>query len=166
MTDIMPLDRQLCFSLYSASLAMTQLYKPLLEPLGLTYPQYLIMLILWEHDGVSLKDIGTKLGQKSGALTPVLKRLEQDGLVERVRDEKDERALNIRLTEKGKELRTEACQGWPLCGRSLRYADSGACGAESKAGSLAQKSAASPKLVLQPKAFKSVMENDLDLCVT
>ncbi|WP_321449139.1 MarR family transcriptional regulator [uncultured Cohaesibacter sp.] len=113
MTDIMPLDRQLCFSLYSASLAMTQLYKPLLEPLGLTYPQYLIMLILWEHDGVSLKDIGTKLGQKSGALTPVLKRLEQDGLVQRVRDEKDERALNIRLTEKGKELRIEAAKVGP-----------------------------------------------------
>nr|WP_321982077.1 MarR family transcriptional regulator [uncultured Cohaesibacter sp.] len=113
MTDIMPLDRQLCFSLYSASLAMTQFYKPLLEPLGLTYPQYLIMLILWEHDGVSLKDIGTKLGQKSGALTPVLKRLEQDGLVERVRDEKDERALNIRLTEKGKDLRTEAAKVGP-----------------------------------------------------
>ena len=113
MKDIMPLDRQLCFSLYSASLAMTQLYKPLLEPLGLTYPQYLIMLILWEHDGVSLKDIGAKLGQKSGALTPVLKRLEQDGRVERIRDEKDERALNIRLTEKGKALRTEGGKGWP-----------------------------------------------------
>ena len=113
MKDIMPLDRQLCFSLYSASLAMTQLYKPLLEPLGLTYPQYLIMLILWEHDGVSLKDIGAKLGQKSGALTPVLKRLEQDGRVERIRDEKDERALNIRLTEKGKALRTEAAKVGP-----------------------------------------------------
>nr|WP_321458138.1 MarR family transcriptional regulator [uncultured Cohaesibacter sp.] len=113
MIDIMPLDRQLCFSLYSASLAMTQIYKPLLEPLGLTYPQYLIMLILWEHDGVSLKDIGARLGQKSGALTPVLKRLEQDGLVERIRDEKDERALNIKLTEKGEELRQEAAKVGP-----------------------------------------------------
>ncbi|WP_319411080.1 MarR family transcriptional regulator [uncultured Cohaesibacter sp.] len=113
MTDIMPLDRQLCFSLYSASLAMTQLYKPLLAPLGLTYPQYLIMLILWEHDGVSLKDIGGRLGQKSGALTPVLKRLEQDGLVQRIRDEKDERALNIKLTEQGEALRKEAAKVGP-----------------------------------------------------
>ncbi|WP_319484010.1 MarR family transcriptional regulator [uncultured Cohaesibacter sp.] len=123
MTDIMPLDRQLCFSLYSASLAMTQLYKPLLEPLGLTYPQYLIMLILWEKDGVSLKDIGSRLGQKSGALTPVLKRLEQDGLVKRVRDEKDERALNISLTEKGEALRKPASKVAPCvaeaCGMSI-----------------------------------------------
>ena len=67
MTDIMPLDRQLCFSLYSASLAMTQLYKPLLAPLGLTYPQYLIMLILWEHDGVRPEGYRAgRLGQKSG----------------------------------------------------------------------------------------------------
>lgn len=99
-----PLDKQLCFSLYSASLAMTHLYKPLLEPLGLTYPQYLVMLILWQDDGLTLKEIGRRLGQKSGALTPVLKRLEQDGLLERVKDEKDERALNIRLTEKGLAL--------------------------------------------------------------
>ena len=113
MTDIMPLDRQLCFSLYSASLSMTQLYKPLLEPLGLTYPQYLIMLILWEQDGVSLKLIGARLGQKSGALTPVLKRLEQDGLVERIRDEKDERALNIKLTDKGEALRKDAAKVGP-----------------------------------------------------
>nr|WP_319390182.1 MarR family transcriptional regulator [uncultured Cohaesibacter sp.] len=123
MTDIMPLDRQLCFSLYSTSLAMTQLYKPLLEPLGLTYPQYLIMLILWEKDGVSLKDIGARLGQKSGALTPVLKRLEQDGLVRRIRDEKDERALKISLTEKGAALRKPASEVGPCvaeaCGMSI-----------------------------------------------
>nr|WP_321445367.1 MarR family transcriptional regulator [uncultured Cohaesibacter sp.] len=107
-TSPAPLDRQLCFALYSASLAMTQIYKPLLKPLGLTYPQYLIMLILWEKDGRTLKEIGAQLGQKSGALTPVLKRMEQDGLLERVRDEGDERALNIRLTENGWALRAKA----------------------------------------------------------
>lgn len=108
-----PLDKQLCFALYSASLAMTQLYKPLLEPLGLTYPQYLIMLILWEKDGRPLKEVGAQLGQKSGALTPVLKRMEQDGLLKRVRDEKDERALSIQLTEHGDELRAEAAKIGP-----------------------------------------------------
>ncbi|PLW75061.1 MarR family winged helix-turn-helix transcriptional regulator [Cohaesibacter celericrescens] len=103
-----PIDKQLCFALYCTSLAMTQLYKSLLEPIGLTYPQYLVMLILWEEDSVSLKTIGGQLGQKSGSLTPVLKRLEQDGFVERVRDASDERALNIKLTDKGEALRQKA----------------------------------------------------------
>jgi len=106
--DPLALDNQLCFSLYSTSLAMVQLYKPLLEPLGLTYPQYLVMLILWERDGLGLKDIGARLGQKSGALTPVIKRLEQDGRVTRVRDSADERALVIRLTDAGRALREDA----------------------------------------------------------
>ncbi len=106
--DPLALDNQLCFSLYSTSLAMVQLYKPLLEPLGLTYPQYLVMMILWERDGLGLKDIGARLGQKSGALTPVIKRLEQDGRVTRVRDSVDERALLIRLTEEGRALREQA----------------------------------------------------------
>lgn len=99
------LDNQLCFTLYSASLAMTQAYKPLLEPIGLTYPQYLVMLILWEQDGIQLKEIGARLGQKSGALTPVIKRLEAEGRVKRVRDAQDERALSICLTPAGKALR-------------------------------------------------------------
>lgn len=103
-----PLGKQMCFALYSASLAMTQIYKPLLKPLGLTYPQYLIMLILWEKDGRTLKEIGAQLGQKSGALTPVLKRMEQDGLLARVKDTQDERALNICLTDKGWDLRAKA----------------------------------------------------------
>lgn len=102
------LDNQLCFSLYSASLAMTQLYKPYLEPLGITYPQYLILLILWEQDGLGLKDIGARLRQKSGALTPVIKRMEQDGLIRRVRLADNERQLDIRLTDKGHALRTQA----------------------------------------------------------
>ncbi|WNJ97841.1 MarR family transcriptional regulator [Vibrio ruber] len=102
------LDNQLCFALYSTSLAMTQMYKPLLEPLGLTYPQYLVLLILWEQDGIGLKDIGERLGQKSGALTPVIKRMEQEGLIDRTRQLHDERSLNVRLTPKGRQLKSEA----------------------------------------------------------
>ncbi|MFP8966191.1 MarR family winged helix-turn-helix transcriptional regulator [Pokkaliibacter sp. CJK22405] len=105
--DPLHLDNQLCFALYSTSLAMTQIYKPLLEPLGLTYPQYLIMLILWEEDGIGLKDIGARLGQKSGALTPVVKRLEADGLIKRMRALDDDRALNIQLTTKGLALKAQ-----------------------------------------------------------
>lgn len=99
------LDNQLCFALYSTSLAMTQLYKEPLSEIGLTYPQYTIMLILWEQDGVSLKHIGEALGQKSGALTPVIKRMEADGLVKRLRGVEDDRSLSIALTEKGQKLR-------------------------------------------------------------
>ncbi|RDL45459.1 MarR family transcriptional regulator [Marinomonas piezotolerans] len=104
------LDNQLCFSLYSASLAMTQTYKPLLDPLGLTYPQYLVMLILWEQDGLQLQEIGRRLGQKSGALTPVIKRLEAEGRVQRVRDSSDIRALSIQLTPAGNMLREQGLE--------------------------------------------------------
>ena len=79
-------DRQLCFALYSASLAMTKLYKPLLEPLGLTYPQYLVMLVLWEQDGVTVSQVGDRLALDSGTLTPLLKRLEAAGLVTKARE--------------------------------------------------------------------------------
>ncbi|MCE9686602.1 MarR family transcriptional regulator [Shewanella sp. AS16] len=104
------LDNQLCFALYSSSLAMTQLYKPLLDAVGLTYTQYLVMLVLWEADAISLKEIAARLGQQSGALTPVIKRLEADGLVLRVRSAEDERQLNIQLTDKGQDLRQAAKQ--------------------------------------------------------
>ncbi len=101
---------------------MTQLYKPLLDPLGLTYPQYLIMLILWQEDGVGLKDIGARLGgQKSGSLTPVLKRLEKDGFVERERDAKDERALSIKLTQKGDALRAPAAKIGPCIAEACGF---------------------------------------------
>jgi len=99
------LENQLCFALYSTSLAMTQFYKEPLSEIGLTYPQYTVMLILWEQDGVSLKHIGDALGQKSGALTPVIKRMETDGLVQRLRGVEDDRSLSIALTEKGRQLR-------------------------------------------------------------
>ncbi|QUX94189.1 MarR family transcriptional regulator [Marinomonas sp. CT5] len=104
------LDNQLCFALYSTSLAMTQFYKEPLSAIGLTYPQYTVMLVLWEQDGVSLKHIGDALGQKSGALTPVIKRMEADGLVQRLRGVEDDRSLSICLTEKGKQLREQGLQ--------------------------------------------------------
>ncbi len=102
------LDNQLCFALYSTSLAMTQLYKQFLDPLELTYPQYLVLLLLWEKDGLSLKDIGDRLGQKSGALTPVIKRLEANGLIKRTRLVDNERTLSIELTKMGKSHEKQA----------------------------------------------------------
>jgi DNA-binding MarR family transcriptional regulator len=102
------LEAQLCFAIYGAAHAFTRTYKPLLEPLGLTYPQYLVMLALWEEDGQAVKAIGERLGLDSGTLSPLLKRLEQAGLVERLRDKQDERQVRIVLTEKGKTLSREA----------------------------------------------------------
>lgn len=102
------LDNQLCFALYSASLAMTKSYKPLLDALDLTYPQYLVMLILWQEDGIALKDIAQKLFTESGALTPVLKRMQEMGLLLRARSPHSERTLEIRLTDKGRELKPRA----------------------------------------------------------
>ncbi|PUA27899.1 MAG: MarR family transcriptional regulator [Cellvibrio sp. 79] len=106
--DYLKLDKQLCFALYSTSLAMTKLYKPLLEKLGLTYPQYLVMCILWERDGLALKDIAEQLHIDSGALTPVIKRLETQGLLQRQRQPDNERTLEIALTPEGRALREQA----------------------------------------------------------
>lgn len=106
--DPLALDNQLCFSLYATSLAITQFYKSLLEPLGLTYPQYLIMLILWREDGLALIDVANRLGQKPGALTPVLKRMAEQGLLTRGRNVEDERQLQIFLTAHGRTLRDPA----------------------------------------------------------
>lgn len=99
------LDRQLCFALYSSSLAMTKLYKPLLAPLGVTYPQYLVMLVLWEADGPSVSQLGQRLSLDSGTLTPLLKRLEALGHIERRRASDDERRVDIFLTPQGRKLR-------------------------------------------------------------
>jgi MarR family transcriptional regulator, organic hydroperoxide resistance regulator len=104
------LDHQLCFALYSASLAMTKLYKPLLEDLGLTYPQYLAMLVLWEADGVTVSELGDRLHLDSGTLTPLLKRLESADLVTRLRDVQDERRVLIRLTATGRKLKARAAR--------------------------------------------------------
>lgn len=102
------LDDQLCFSLYAASRAVTGIYAPLLAPLGLTYPQYLVMLVLWEDDACSVKAIGDRLALDSGTLTPLLKRLEAQGLVARQRSTTDERIVEIHLTTEGKRLKQRA----------------------------------------------------------
>ena len=102
------LDNQLCFALYSASLAMTKLYKPLLDEVGLTYPQYLAMLALWEEDGLSVSQLGERLRLDSGTLTPLLKRLEAQGLVSRLRAVEDERRVHLMLTAAGRKLRARA----------------------------------------------------------
>jgi DNA-binding MarR family transcriptional regulator len=102
------LDEQLCFALYSASLAMTKAYQPLLAELGLTYPQYVVMIVLWERDGLTVSEIGKRLFLDSGTLTPLLKRLEGRGLIARLRDVQDERQVRIRLTASGRELRSRA----------------------------------------------------------
>lgn len=105
---LLRLDQQLCFALYASSLAMTKLYKPLLAPLGLTYPQYLVMLVLWERDDRAVHELGELLQLDSGTLTPLLKRLEGSGLVSRQRDHADERRVRIRLTDAGRELKQAA----------------------------------------------------------
>ncbi len=106
--DWLALDHQLCFALYAASLAMTKAYKPLLAPLGLTYPQYLVLLVLWEDDGISVSRLGERLTLDSGTLTPLLKRLEAQGLLRRRRDSTDERRVLLDLTSAGQALREQA----------------------------------------------------------
>ncbi len=102
------LNNQICFSLYSASNAMIRAYRPLLDKLDLTYSQYLVMLVLWEHDGISVKTLGEKLHLDSGTLTPLLKRLEGKGLVSRGRSIEDERMRVLNLTEQGCLLKVQA----------------------------------------------------------
>lgn len=108
MKPQLQLDQQLCFALYAASRAMTQAYQPLLAPLGLTYPQYLTMLVLWEQDDISVKQLGERLHLDSGTLTPLLKRLQGAGLLQRQRSSEDERSVVIRLTPSGKLLEEQA----------------------------------------------------------
>ena len=99
--DWLALDHQLCFALYAASLAMTKAYKPLLAPLGITYPQYLVLLVLWEGDGITVSQLGDRLTLDSGTLTPLLKRLDAQGLLQRQRDAADERRVLLHLTPAG-----------------------------------------------------------------
>jgi DNA-binding MarR family transcriptional regulator len=107
-TNPLLLDNQLCFALYSASNAIVRAYRPLLEQLDLTYSQYLVMLVLWQQDGVSVKQLGEQLFLDSGTLTPLLKRLDVKGLVRRGRSEHDERVRVLTLTEQGKKLKKQA----------------------------------------------------------
>ena len=102
------LDDQLCFALYSASLAMSKLYRKLLRPLDLTYPQYLVLMVLWERDALTVSDIGARLFLDSATLTPLLKRMEQSGLVNRERAASDERQVIISLTAAGRDLQEKA----------------------------------------------------------
>ena len=114
------LDEQLCFALYAASRRMTAAYRPLLDALDLTYPQYLVMLVLWEQDGLTVRELGERLQLDSGTLTPLLKRLEQAGLLGRRRRRSDEREVEITLTDAGHTLRERAadvprCMAEKLC---------------------------------------------------
>ncbi|TBU83530.1 MarR family winged helix-turn-helix transcriptional regulator [Phytopseudomonas dryadis] len=102
------LDNQVCFALHSTSLMMTKVYKPLLQALGLTYPQYLAMLVLWERDGITVGDISARLLTDPGSLTPLLKRLEGEGLLQRTRSSVDERVVHLKLTDKGRALHAQA----------------------------------------------------------
>ncbi|OAP48849.1 MarR family winged helix-turn-helix transcriptional regulator [Sinorhizobium saheli] len=111
--DLMQLDNFLCFAIYSANHAFTRVYKPLLDELDLTYPQYLVMVVLWEKDDQTVGSLGEKLFLESSTLTPMLKRLEAMGYVARVRDKVDERQVRVRLTETGRALKEKA-RGVPL----------------------------------------------------
>jgi MarR family transcriptional regulator, organic hydroperoxide resistance regulator len=108
MNDPLHLDSQLCFALYRASRAVIRAYGPLLQPLDLTYPQYLTMLVLWEHKELAVKDIGAHLSLDSATLTPLLKKLEDSGLISRTRDKNDERKVQVSLTAMGSQLRKKA----------------------------------------------------------
>ncbi|ACK83294.1 MarR family winged helix-turn-helix transcriptional regulator [Methylorubrum extorquens] len=108
LRDPLLLDNQLCYALYAAAHRMTKSYRPMLERMGLTYPQYLVLLVLWENDGVTVSEIGRRLRLDSGTLTPVLKRLETSGLLNRHRRQSDEREVEIALTDQGRALRSEA----------------------------------------------------------
>jgi DNA-binding MarR family transcriptional regulator len=108
LIDPLLLDNQLCYALYAAAHRMTKSYRPFLERMGLTYPQYLVLLVLWETDGVTVSEIGRRLRLDSGTLTPVLKRLETAGLLLRNRRRSDEREVEIALTPQGAALRADA----------------------------------------------------------
>lgn len=106
--ESLKLDNQLCFALYSSSRAIIRAYKPLLDRLDITYTQYITLMVLWEEDGISLNKLGQRLMLDSGTLTPLLKKMEKKQLLSRVRNSKDERQVNIFLTDKGKNLKDEA----------------------------------------------------------
>ena len=106
--EAMKLSNQLCFPLYAAARGVTNLYTPILQPLGLTYTQYLVFLVLWERDGVTVGEIGEKLMLDNGTLSPLLKKLQEAGYIERRRSADDERVVLITLTEKGHDLQEQA----------------------------------------------------------
>lgn len=105
---VLALDQQLCFAVYSAAHALNRTYKPLLDPYGLTYPQYIALMTLWQQDGRTVKALGATLGLDSGTLSPLLKRLEASGYITRARDKADERQILVTLTEKGRAMQRDA----------------------------------------------------------
>lgn len=106
--DNLKIDNQICFALYACSKEMIKHYKPLLDPLGLTYTQYIVLLVLWERDNITVKELGEPLHLDSGTLTPLLKKLEVQGLIQRIRSMGDERNVYIKLTGQGIALKEEA----------------------------------------------------------
>lgn len=108
-SQVYSLDQQLCFTLYACSREFTKMYRPVLEPLGLTYTQYIVLLALWEKDGITVNDLGAKLFLDSGTLTPLLKRMESMGWLTRQRSHEDERRVLIYLTDRGNVLQSEVC---------------------------------------------------------
>lgn len=108
MIDYLRLENQVCFPIYALSRQITALYRPYLDKLGLTYPQYLVMMVLWEHKSKTVKELGEILLLDSGTLTPLLKRMETSGFIERKRSDNDERIVNINITEKGLKLKESA----------------------------------------------------------
>lgn len=119
MSDTIPLNQQLCFSLYGASLAINRAYKPMLDALGLTYPQYLVLSTLWEADHQTIGAVAERLSLEPSTITPLVKRLEQAGFVARERDPTDERRVHVGLTKAGRDLRSRtACLTQTLLERS------------------------------------------------
>ena len=106
MSAALPLDEQLCFSLYATSMAISRAYKPMLDELGITYPQYLVLHALWEEDGRTIGIIAERLALESSTVTPLVKRLEAAGLLTRTRNPADERQVQVRLTERGADMRS------------------------------------------------------------
>ncbi|MGH8050790.1 MAG: MarR family winged helix-turn-helix transcriptional regulator [Arenimonas sp.] len=104
---LLPLNEQLCFSLYATNMAINRTYKPLLDGLGLTYPQYLVLSTLWEEDGQTISAIATRLALESSTITPLVKRMEAADLLGRQRNPTDERQVQVRLTQKGKNIRAK-----------------------------------------------------------
>lgn len=118
--EALKLDNQLCFSLYAASRAISRMYRPLLDELGITYPQYLVLLVLWERSQSTVKELSETLDLDSGTLTPMLKRMEAAGLIARQRSPEDERIVNVRITEAGLALQEKA-----VCIPQTLFASSG-----------------------------------------
>lgn len=118
---MLKLDNQLCFALYACSREITKLYSPYLDELGITYTQYLTFLVLWEQDNITVKELGRLLHLGTGTLTPLLKKLENEGFINRIRDKVDERNVYLRLTDKGNKMKESAVDipSKVLCGKDL-----------------------------------------------